>query len=267
MEFDGTAVQQCPKLSFSALGTAPQDNQPQVPHLRSRESHRLRDNLYFFPARIASSDSKHSDRQFFIGGNILPRSSFSRRWQIRSDGNEEYPAVWSLGPGEFLYWNRKDSRLGNAQRLEHSAQLGAAAQAVDHSRSAIRFCVVINHGHTGAGGFQSLENAYKPRWESPRGPRESRILHQNPGSFPPSGSAAKFSHCGNPPVLFPGDSLDLQIVAFCLQRFTEIPAILFHRIGGRIAPPEERDDAMFVHLGILISQRGSCRSRVHPCRS
>ena len=66
-------------------------------------------------------------------------------------------------------------------------------------------------------------------------------------------------------MLFPRDSLDSQIVVFGLQRFTEIPAILFHSIGGRVTPPEKRDDALLVHWGILISQRGSCRLRVHPC--
>jgi len=68
--------------------------------------------------------------------------------------------------------------------------LDAAAQPVNHPRPAVRFCVVINNGHAGAGGFQSLENAGEPYWKSPRGPRESRVLHQNPGPFPFFGSAA-----------------------------------------------------------------------------
>jgi len=130
MEFDGTAVQHSPKLSFSALGTAPQAISAGSALAKPRIA-RLRDNLYFFPARIAFSDSKHSDRQFFIGGNILSRAASPDIGRFAPTGMRISCRVESWA-GEFLTGTVKTaaSETSNALRIVRIGRGGASGRSL-----------------------------------------------------------------------------------------------------------------------------------------
>src|SRR5207237_8238151 len=160
VEFNRAILKTLPQFRLGALRITAKNNQPQISNARGGELDGINDLVNFPSSGFPARDAKNRDAQLSAGENTLSRVGFAGRGQIGSDGNEASFAKLVPEPGNSLHGNRENGSVANAQRCAHSAQVQCAAQAVNHSCSAVGFDVVKHDSNADLSGFQYLK---KPR--------------------------------------------------------------------------------------------------------
>ena len=95
--------------------------------------------------------------------------------------------------------------------MPHGADLDETAKRIDHPGTRIRFYVVEDDAHAGAGGLQNVQGAEHFLWKAPCGPGQRRVLDENPRVAPLGGHTLQRIKCLRPAVDFPRYAANFQL--------------------------------------------------------
>src|SRR5208337_525802 len=132
-----------------------------------------------------------------------------RKGKIRADGYEFRFFRNRFHPRYFFGENRKDGKIGKAERATHGAELHAVAKTINEAGTGEWLHVMEDHSNACAGGFEHAQDARKSQREAASRPSEGSVLHQHPGTAPACGLELQSVERLTPAMNLPGHASNL----------------------------------------------------------
>lgn len=104
-----------------------------------------------------------------------------------------------------------------------------------------------NNGDARVGRSEDAQGLEETKGKAARGPREGRVLNENPRVAPTGSLQLQRSQRMRPAVEFPGNTADFELKDVENEGFAEVGAVFFDGVGRLVAASKKGEDALRVH--------------------